>query len=209
MEFPDDETRPSVESVVAKTAELLVAKTISIPRILTFPKGDIKTGFEPFSLELDTLTFIEPSAELIVQHLRTNERERIGFECAGLRAKRLEDYIVFALIDQPDVDYFTQSDLLYDLSSQVVQHFREAQSRTDKDIEDIFILNQRPIARFVYEQMRVHRFEEATEYETVVSQGFVELKPSAYTARETDRVYKLEEPPPKQIRHQALCLWAL
>lgn len=149
-------------------------------------------------LELDTLTFIEPSEELIVQHLRTNERERIGFERADLGAKRLEDYLVFALIDLPDIDYFTQSDLLYDLSSQVVQHFREVQGRTDRDIKGIFIVNQRPIARFIYEQMRTHRFEEATEYETVVSQGFIDLKPSAYTARETDKVYKLEEPPPSK-----------
>lgn len=196
--FSSDESTVSVEEVVAKTAKLVVDKTISIPRILTFPKGEVKVGFEPFTLELDTLDFIEPSEELIVQHLRTNARERIGFERADLGAKRLEDYLVFALIDLPDVDYFTQSDLLYDLSSQVVQHFREVRGRTDKDIKGIFIVNQRPIARFMYEQMRAHRFEEATEYETVVSQGFVELKPSAYTARETDKIYRLEEPPPSK-----------
>ena len=115
---------------------------------------------------------------------------------AGINEKRLEDYLVFALIEESDVDYFTQSDLLYDLSSQLVRHFLE-RGKTDEDVRDIFIVNQKRLARFIYEQMQAHRFEEATEYETVVSQGFVELKPSAYTARETSQVYKVQTPPPE------------
>ena len=199
LEFPSDEPTPSIEEVVAKTAQLVVDKTISIPRILTYPKGEVKVGFAPFALEfaeLDTY-WREPSAELIVQHLRTNEQERIGFVRAGINEKRLEDYLVFALIEESDVDYFTQADLLYDLSSQMVRHFLE-RGKTDEGIRDIFIINQKLLARFIYEQMQAHRFEEATEYETVVSQGFVELKPSAYTAREASQVYKVQTPPPSK-----------
>lgn len=43
-------------------------------------------------------------------------------------------------------------------------------------------LCQREIARFVHAQMQVHYREEAVDDEVVVSQGFTELKPSAYTA---------------------------
>ena len=198
LEFPTNEAAPSVEAVVAKTAELMVAKTISIPRILTYPKGEVKMGFKPFMLEFGGLDYIPPSQELLIQHLRTNQQERIGFVRAGVGEKRLEDYLVFALIDLPEVDYFTQADLLYDLSSQVVRHFKESLGKSEEDIRNIFIVNQRPLARFMYDQMRNHRFQEATEYETVVSQGFIELKPSAYTARAADTIYRVETPPPSK-----------
>ena len=35
---------------------------------------------------------------------------------------RDRDYIVHALVDFDDIDYFTHADLLYDLAGQLVQH---------------------------------------------------------------------------------------
>jgi type III restriction enzyme len=202
LEFPtvegDSATPSSIAAVVAKTAHLMVSRTISIPRILTYPKGEVKIGFKPFTLALGSLSYLEPSAELVIQHLRTNRQERLGFVRAGIKEKRLEDYLVFALMDFPDVDYFTQADLLYDLAGQVVRHFLEVRGKSEEDTQDILIVNQKSIARFVYDQMQNHRYEEATEYETRVSQGFVELKPSAYTALEADRVLRVQEPPPNK-----------
>jgi type III restriction enzyme len=198
LEFQDTAggaTTANVAEVVAKTAELLVSRTISIPRIFTYPKGEVKVGFKPFILELNALTYLEPSAELILQHLRTNQQERIGFTRGGIKEKRLEDYLVFALMDLPEIDYFTQADLLYDLAGQVVRHFVEVRSKSDQDIHDIFVVNQKPMARFIYDQMRHHRTEEATEYETRISQGFIPLRPSAYTALDSDSILNVHVPP--------------
>ena len=39
-------------AIVAKTAEMVVQQTIDIPRILVVPKGEVKSGFRPFALEL-------------------------------------------------------------------------------------------------------------------------------------------------------------
>jgi len=36
----------------------------------------------------------------------------------GVVERRLEDYIVHTLIDRDDIDYITQSSLLYDLAGQ-------------------------------------------------------------------------------------------
>jgi type III restriction enzyme len=188
----------NIAEVVAKTTELLVARTISIPRIFTYPKGEVKVGFKPFTLELDSLDWIPPSAELLLQHLRTNQQERVGFTRGGIKEKRLEDYVVFALMDLPEVDYFTQADLLYDLAGQVVRHFKEVHTKSDDEIHDIFVVNQKPMARFIYDQMRHHRIEEATEYETVISQGFVPLLKSAYTALDNESVLNVHTPPPSK-----------
>jgi type III restriction enzyme len=198
LEFNDAQgvaSTANIAEVVSKTTQLLVARTISIPRILTVPKDDVKIGFKPFKLGLADLDYTPPAQELVIQHLRTNEQERIGFSPERAREKRLADYLVFALVDYPDVDYLTQADLLYDLAGQVEEHFKNALGKSDEDINNIFIYYQKDIASFIYKQMQAHRFEEATEYETRISHGFVELKPSAYTALDSDPILKVQEPP--------------
>jgi type III restriction enzyme len=215
LEFSSDQhkSQASIAAIVAQTAAVVVERTISIPRILTYPIGEVRVDFLDFELNFSSFEFIEPSAELVVQHLRTSLVERIGFARGGIAEKRPEDYLVFALMELHDVDYFTQADVLYALSSQVVQFFLES-GRTDADIRDILVVNQKPIARFMHKQMQQHRNIAQTEYETRVSQGFVPLKQSAYTALATDQIMPLSYMPntkseiPKTIYgHFKSCLY--
>lgn len=200
LEFPSvsqvSETISTVAAVVAKTAEILVARTISIPRIMTLPVGEVKRGFTPFVLSFAGLDWMQPTAELLAQNLRDNEQTIIGFQRAGIKEKLLEDHLVFSLMDFPEVDYFTQADLLYDLSGQLVRHFSESLGKPETEIEQIFQVNRRPLAEFIYKQMQRHRYQEPTEYETKVSQGFVELKPGAYTAPVGAAILNVFTPPP-------------
>jgi type III restriction enzyme len=196
LEFSSDQnnSQASIAAIVAQTATVVVERTISIPRILTYPIGEVRVDFLDFELDFSSFEFIEPSAELVVQHLRTSLVERIGFARGGIAEKRPEDYLVFALMELHDVDYFTQADVLYALSSQVVRFFLES-GRVDADIRDILVVNQKPIARFMHKQMQQHKNIAQTEYETRVSQGFVPLKQSAYTALATDQVMPLSYMP--------------
>ena len=87
--------------------------------------------------------------------------------------------MVSGLVDFDDISYDDHADLLYDLASQTVQHFRTYLS--DEDTCKVLRCYQRDIARFVHTQMQAHYWEEAVGYEIKVSKGFTELKPSAYT----------------------------
>ena len=49
--------KPDIAGVVAKTVELLTLQSIDIPRILVVPKGEVKSGFMPFVLMLDSLKY--------------------------------------------------------------------------------------------------------------------------------------------------------
>jgi type III restriction enzyme len=180
LELEGISKRPDFAAVIAKTAELVVEKTIDIPRILVVPKGEVQSGFKPFALELGTLNYPEPSDELWIQYLRTNEREVLGLVKANVKEKRLEDYVVGGLVDFDDVAYDVHADLLYDLAGQVVRHFRSY--LTEEGTRKILGVHQREIARFIYAQMQEHYWEEAVDYEVRVSKGFTELKQSAYTA---------------------------
>lgn len=176
-----DESVPALDlsAVVAKTTEILVQQTIDIPRIAVVPTGEVTTGFHAFKLDVSQLHLQPGQREIVGQMLRTNEQFTLAAE-VGLKEQRPEDYIVHALVDFDDIDYFTHADLLYDLAGQMVQHLRgylsedEAISVLDRD--------RRLIAREIHAQMMTHFWEEATEYEVQVSRGFTELKPCNYTA---------------------------
>ncbi len=176
-----DESVPALDlsAVVAKTTEIVVRQTIDIPRIAVVPTGEVTTGFHAFKLDVSQLHLQPGRREIVGQMLRTNEQFTLAAE-VGLREQRPEDYIVHALVDFDDIDYFTHADLLYDLAGQMVQHLRSYLS----EIDAISVLDRdrRLIARDIHAQMIAHFWEEATEYEVQVSRGFTELKSCNYTA---------------------------
>jgi len=186
MELEGVTEKPDIAAVVAKTVELVTQQTIDIPRILVVPRGEVQSGFKPFTLNLDTLKYPAVSDELWIQTLRTNEREVLALGRGGIEEARLEDYVVGGLVDFDDISYDEHADLLYDLASQTVRHFQSYLS--DEDTRKVLRCYQRDIARFIHVQMQEHYWEEAAGYEVKVSKGFTELKQSAYT-------YSVQEPP--------------
>lgn len=190
MELEGVTEQPDFAAVVAKTVELVTQQTIEIPRILVVPKGrenggEVKAGFKPFTLKLDTLKYPAVSKELWIQHLRTGQQDEVTLGVGGIEEKWIEDYVVSGLMDFDDVSYDDQADLLYDLAKQTVKHL--CSYLTEDEARKVLRCYQRDIAKFIHAQMQDHFWEEEVDYEVVVSKGYVELKPSAYT-------YSVNEP---------------
>jgi type III restriction enzyme len=181
MELDGITKRPDLAAVVAKTTEIVIQETIDIPRILVVPKGQVKSGFRPFTLDLSGMRYEAPNETLWAAHLRTGQIDRIGVGAGNIDEQRLEDYVVSGLIDFDDVAYDEHSDLLYDLAEQVTRHLSSYLS--DEEVRRVLRLYQREIARFVHAQMQRHFWQETqVDYEVVVTRGFTALRPSAYTA---------------------------
>ena len=182
---------PDMAAVIAATAKLMAERTIDIPRITVIPKGEVKSGFALFTLDLSGMRYPAPSEELWAKHLRTDQVDVIGLSQGNLLERRLEDYIVSGLIDFPDVAYDDHADMLYGLAGQVVRHLLTYLSA--KDAGQVLALHQREIARAVHAQMQDHFWkDDAVEYHYEVRQGFTELKESAYTAlREAPLDYRV------------------
>ncbi|MHB8389764.1 MAG: DEAD/DEAH box helicase [Acidobacteriaceae bacterium] len=178
--------KPDIATVVAKTSDLVAQQTINIPRILVVPKGEVKSGFRPFTLKLDTLKYPAVSDELWIQHLRTHQLEVVTLGQGSHDEPRLEDYVVSGLVDFDDISYDDHANLLYDLAAQTVRHFQAYLS--EDDTRKVLRCYQRDIARFIHAQMQEHYWEDKAGYEVKVSKGFTELRQSAYT-------YSAEEPP--------------
>ncbi len=193
LQLPGVEGEIDVAAIVARTAELVVAQTIDIPRILVVPTGEVRAGFHPFTLELKGMNFQPPSEELWIQHLRTQARETLLLGKGGIEEARMEDYVVSGLVDFDDVSYDDQAELLYDLAGQTVRHLCGYLS--EEDARKVLRCHQRPIAQFIHVQMQDHYWEEATGYEVKVSKGFTELKPCAFTGSATETVRDYRNPP--------------
>jgi type III restriction enzyme len=174
-----DDAKIDLAAVVARTTEIVVQQTIDIPRIAVVPTGDVTTGFHPFKLDIDQLHLQPGEREMVGQMLRTNEQFTLASE-VGLKEARPEDYIVHALVDFDDIDYFTHADLLYDLAGQLVQHLLSYLS--EDETRSVLDRDRRLIAKEIHAQMMAHFWEQATSYEVQVSRGFTELKQCNYTA---------------------------
>lgn len=174
---------PDIEAIVAKTTNLVIQKTINIPKILVIPKGEVRSGFRSFALDVTDLTDLNypiPSKEqLHIQSLTTNEVELMEISKENSEELRLENYIVKNLVNFNDISYDEHADLLYDLAGQVLSHFMTYLS--EEDIHKVLRYYQREIANFVRSQMQPHFWEETTGYEVKISKGFTTLKHSAYT----------------------------
>lgn len=185
-----------VAAIVARTAELVAERTISIPRILVLPTAERRTGFRPFTLDLRHLNLQVPDETLHIQEMRTGQVHTLDAGGGTPAEARLEDYIVRELIDRDDVSYDDNADLLYDLAGQVVAHL--GASHTREDVESILRGHARRIAEAVHAQMQDHYWEDAVAYETKVTAGMTELKESAYRAE--DATVDFRVPPPDRSR---------
>ena len=194
LEMEGVTAKPDLAAIVAKTSELVIQQTIDIPRILVVPTGKVQSGFNAFTLKVDTLNYPPVSEELWAKHLRTDQVDVISTGAGGIEELRLEDYVVSGLVDFDDVSYDAHADLLYDLACQVVKHLR-GYLPDEHEVRKVLGAFQKDIAKFVHVQMQEHYWEKATGYEVKISKGFSELKPSAYTASASEPVRDYREPP--------------
>ncbi len=180
-ELPGAETQPALDlqDVVRRTVEVVVSKSIDIPRIAVVPRGEVTSGFHPFTLDTSGLHLQPKDRSLVGQTLRTSEQFTLSAQ-PGQTQRRLEDYVVHALIDYDDIDYVTQASLLYDLAGQMVQHLR-SYLKDEAEVRNVLDLDRALIARNIHAQMQAHFYESATEYEVVVSRGFTALKEPTFS----------------------------
>ena len=182
-----------IDAVVAKTTELVVQQTIDIPRILVLPKGEVTSGFKPFVLDASSVHYQPVERDILIQSLRTHEQEMLIAPGSAQMELRLEDYLVRALMDFDDICYDHHSELLYDLSTQLVNHLR-GYLKDNLEVLNVVQYYQRQLADFIHAQMQEHHWEKATGYDVVVSKGFTALKPLAFTAPADDAVHNYCHP---------------
>jgi len=185
---------PSIADIVRKTVELVTKHTIDIPRISVVPKGAVKSGYKSFALDVSKMHFQPQDQQLVGRGLQTGKDILYG-QASSVTESRLEDYIVRELINFDDVSYDEHADLIYNLAGQAVNHFK-SYLKTADELHNVLSNQCKAIADNIHLQMFQHYFEDASESEIVISQGFTPLKPSAITTE--GEVLTLHQAPPEK-----------
>ncbi len=187
------EPAPDLAAVVQQVTALVQQQTIDIPRIVVVPKGEVVTGFSPFTVETAMVRYAPVDRDLLLQNLRTNAQTSLTVASHVAAEERLADYLVRSLVDFPDVAYDEQAELLYDLAGQMVQHLESYLPQGD--VENVVRYYEQPLAEIIHTQMQAHRWERSMGYEVRVTCGFTPLKESAFTADAATPPQDFRQPP--------------
>lgn len=185
LDFDDEQSSKKIPSeeevlkIVQQVTEVYIQNTIDIPRISVTPSDDIVTGYHPFYLSFQGLNLQPQDRELLGHNLGNNKTFSIKVN-ESLNEKSPQDRIVYALIDFDDIDYFTQSELLYDLSNQMVDYLKSYLA--DDEVIQVVEQNYQAIANNIHGQMQSHYWEHTSNYNVVINRSFVELKYPSFTA---------------------------
>jgi type III restriction enzyme len=175
-------TTPNVADIVSKVTKAVAEYSIEIPQIVVLPDSkDISFGYRDFDLEgLGRIAIRPMSDEIMIETLRTQERQYLTRNLLARREPRLEDYLIRYLIEYDQIDYDDHSDLLYKLAGQMVARLR-SYLKDDSEIEDVLLSQGKTLlVPFIFEQMKAHYWETPTTYTARVTRGFTRLKPTPY-----------------------------
>ena len=173
------EAAGELASTVAELTRQYESLSIDIPRVLVVPRGEATGRFESFELEPPRARPQPVPEEILLQHLHDFEQHRLQAGFVGVAVERLEDRIVFSLMDEDDVCYDDHAPLLYDLAGQMVAYLRSYLN--EDEVENVAQSQHAQLARLIHAQMQDHYVEPSAEYEVQVTKGFVELLPQAFT----------------------------
>ena len=186
--------KPDIAAVVRQVTAKVVELTIEIPEIVVLPMREVTFGFRDFDLTgLDTIAKQPISDDIMIQRLRDEARSYLARKIDAVREERLENYLVRHLVDYSEIDYDTQSELLFKLSEQMVARLRSYLASED-DVESVLLVHGKDLARFIFEQMKQHYWETPTDYRATVAKGFQLLKPQAFNVPNDRAIWDFRKP---------------
>jgi type III restriction enzyme len=180
-----------VEEVYTSLVEEFIANIIEIPRITIAPTEELKAGFNDFDLDVSNINFQPVAEEILVQMLRTNQQSIVTGH-GRITIDRPENIIVSELMNFPEVDYDTQSELLFKLVSQVIEKFKSV-PLDENDVMNVIQYYSKEIARAIYTQMQEHHYCAAPTFEQVSVKPFVTIEPHNITKYTKDSVHDLRD----------------
>ena len=185
--------QPDIRQVVTKVVDLLIERSIDIPRIVIVPKGTVTIGYRNFDLDVSGIRLLPVDHAILIQHLHDDTRERLVSDGGITEEPRPENYVVRSLMDYSDISYDDHAELLFSLAGQVVAHLRTYLTGED-DVLNVLQFYQRKLASLVHTQLAAHREERATEYVAQVNRGFTTLRSNNYSISANEAVRNFRSP---------------
>ncbi|MFH0772379.1 MAG: DEAD/DEAH box helicase family protein [Candidatus Omnitrophota bacterium] len=171
--------------------EEMIDRIISIPRVVLQQKHDIEGGFHNFDLDVNGLNYQPVSEEILIKTLRTNENEVLQSAGVGVVRDAAEKIIVNELMNNDDVDYDREADLLFKLAKQAI--IKLGTGRDEKNLRNIVLYHKREIGKFIYVQMQPHFHLDKADFEEPKIHPFSKIEPHNLSKYTTDSIHHFTE----------------
>ncbi len=185
--------RVNVEAVVKKTVEVYSELTIDIPRIFVTPKGEVVCGYKDFDMDVSGVHYPPVDNDILVQHLHDQSQHRLISGDGVVAEERLEDYLLFLLVEFDDISYDHHAEFLYKLCGQMVAHL-QSYLPDEEAVLNVLQYHRQTLVNLIHTQMQEHHEESAAEYEAIISKGFRTLTPNTFSMNEGETVRDFRTP---------------
>lgn len=170
------------------TVSEFIRNIIEIPRITIQPSDEVDSGFRDFDLDVKNLNYSPVSEEILIRFLARKENiDQTLIGKYGIAADKPENLILNELISLPEVDYDTQSDLLYKLVGQAVTKLRSY--LTEDEFVNAVKFHKKEIAEFIYAQMKPHFYCMTKSFEEPIVKPFTEIEGHNLTKIKADSIH--------------------
>ncbi len=167
---------------------------IEVPRITIQPSSETKSGFKDFDLVTIALNYQPVSEEILIKKLREQENDTETLKGGGkIILDTPANLIVNELINYSEIDYDTQTELLFKLADQAVEKFKTYLN--EDGLINVVQYNKREIASFIFKQLMEHFYLEAPEFEKPVIdvKAFTRIEDHNYTKFTQDSIRDFKE----------------
>lgn len=181
-----------VEKVYEEVVEEFAKNIIEIPRITIQPGGMPKYGFEDFDLDTANLNYQPVSQEILIKKLREQENDMDVILGEGSNIKDDPDRIIVnELINFPEIDYDSHSELLFKLAGQAIDKFKSYLE--ENKILNVVQYHRREIALYIRVQMQQHFFYEPPDFQIPLVFPFTKIEDHNYSRYTRDAIHDFRE----------------
>lgn len=162
--------------------EQIIDNIIEMPQITLQISNEVNAGFHDFDLDVSNLNYQAVEHEILVRYLREEdglEDDVIEGQLAYVPDK-LDNIIVNEVYhDYSEIDYQSQSTLLFKLAGQAMTKFKSYLK--EEQLVNVVQFHKRNIGRFIYTQMMQHFYMEERKFDKPVVLPFTEIKNHFYS----------------------------
>lgn len=166
-----------------KIVEMIIDKTIEIPRITVQLKNDTEYGFKKFNLDTKNMAKFPPvEQEIFIRYLQEQKKtltHSVTNTGSGGQQSWLNT-IVSELLNYDEVDYDEHGELLYKLSEQAIDHLK-SYLKKDEEIDNVIQYYKVKIGEYIHVQMMDHFFCKSGEFENAEVKPFSKIESHNYT----------------------------
>ena len=189
-EFKNEYVR-KIEERYDSIIEEYISNIIEIPRIVIQPTEEVICGFNDFELEVTKLNYQPIAEEIIRKSLVDGSIERFSNRNGANEIKSLEEILLIELLNNTDIDYERDVELIYKLITQALNKLKSYLN--DYEVRNVVDSRKVEIAKFIYSQMKEHFYLDVPNYEKPKVYPFTKILEHNFTKVQSDSIHDFRE----------------